>query len=128
MAEAVLDASALIAFLRKERGAQKVAAVLTQSCISAVNIAETLSKMVEYGKAVEEVAYQIERLHIPIIPFDAEQARVAASLWKATRPVGMSLGDRACLALALSRNVPALTTEGKWETVDVGGKLSPFGR
>jgi ribonuclease VapC len=120
VAEAVLDASALIAFLRKERGAEKVTAVLTRSCISAVNIAETLSKMVEYGKAVEEVAYQIERLQIPIIPFDAEQARVAASLWKVTRPVGMSLGDRACLALAFSRSVPALTTEREWETVDVG--------
>ena len=120
MTEAVLDASALIAFLRKERGAEKVADVLTRSCISAVNLAETLSKLVEYGKAVDEVAYQIERLQIPIIPFDAEQARIVGSLWKATRPVGMSLGDRACLSLALSRNVPALTVEREWETVDVG--------
>ena len=120
MAEAVLDASALIAFLRKERGGEKVAEVLTRSCISAVNHAETLSKLVEYGKAVDEVAYQIERLQIPIIPFDAGQARIVGSLWKATRPVGLSLGDRACLALALSRNAPAWTTERKWETVDVG--------
>ena len=98
MAEAVLDASALIAFLRKEPGAEKVAGVLTRSCISAVNLAETLGKMVEYGKALEAVTYQLERLSIPVVPFDTGQAQTVASLWKATRPVGMSLGDRACLA------------------------------
>lgn len=126
VAEAVLDASALIAFLRKERGAEKVARVLTRSCISAVNFAETLAKLVHYGKAVEDVTHQIERLRIPIIPFDAEQARIAASLWKATRPVGMSLGDRACLALALSLTVPALTAEREWKTVDVGVQVIPI--
>lgn len=56
MAEAVLDASALIALLRKEPGAEKVAAVLTRSCISSVNLAETYGKMVEYGKRLEDVA------------------------------------------------------------------------
>jgi len=54
---------------------------------------------------------QIERLRIPVIPFDAEQARIASSLWKSTRPFGLSLGDRACLSLALKLSVPALTTE-----------------
>jgi PIN domain nuclease of toxin-antitoxin system len=111
VAEAVLDASALIAFLRKEPGAEKVEAVLTRCCISGVNLAETLGKMVEYGNPLEAVADQVERLRIPTIPFDAEQARLAASLWKATRMVGMSLGDRACLALAMQTSLPALTTE-----------------
>ena len=69
MAEAVLDASALLAFLRNEPGAENVEAVLTRSCISAVNLAETKSKMVEYGKPLEDVSYQIERLRIPSIPF-----------------------------------------------------------
>jgi len=120
VAEAVLDASALIAFLRKEPGAEKVAGVLTHSCISAVNLAETFGKMVEYGKPLEDVAYQVERLHVSVIPFDAEQARIAASFWKATRSVGMSLGDRACLALALQADLPAFTTEGEWLKCDVG--------
>jgi PIN domain nuclease of toxin-antitoxin system len=118
--EAVLDASALIAFLRKEPGAEQVAAVLTRSCISGVNLAETYGKMVEYGKTLEEVAYQVERLRIPVIPFDAEQARIAASLWKATRAAGLSLGDRACLALAMKVARPAFTTEGRWETCGLG--------
>lgn len=70
VAEAVLDASALLAFLRKEPSAEEVAAVLRLSCISAVNLAETISKMVEYGKPLDDVAYQIERLRIPVMPFD----------------------------------------------------------
>jgi ribonuclease VapC len=73
VAKAVLDASALIAFIRNEPGAEKVAAVLTASCISAVNLDETISKMIHYGKQLEDVSYQIERLRIPIIAFDAEQ-------------------------------------------------------
>jgi PIN domain nuclease of toxin-antitoxin system len=120
VAEAVLDASALLAFLRREPGAEKVAAVLTRSCISAVNLAETYGKMVEYGKRLEDVAYQVERLRIPVIPFDASQAQIAASFWKLTRSVGMSLGDRACLALALKTGVPAFTTEKEWLECDVG--------
>jgi ribonuclease VapC len=75
VAKAVLDASALLAFLRKEPGTEEGAAVLTLSCISAVNLAETVSKVVEYRKPFDEVAYQIERLDIPVIPFDAELAK-----------------------------------------------------
>jgi ribonuclease VapC len=121
--EAVLDASALIAFLRNEPGADKVAAVLTGSCVSAVNLAETLSKMVEYGKPLDDVAYQIERLRVPVIPFDVGQAKIVASLWKATRVMGLSLGDRACLALGLKQGLPVLTADQLWAKADVGVKV-----
>jgi PIN domain nuclease of toxin-antitoxin system len=120
VAEAVLDASALLAFIRREPGAEKVAKVLPRSCISAVNLAETLGKMVEHGKPLEESAYQIERLRIAVFPFDEQQARVAASFWKPTREVGMSLGDRACLTLALNLSLPAFTTEDAWTKCDLG--------
>ncbi len=123
MAEAVLDASALIAFLRREPGAEKVADVLARSCISAVNLAETLGKMVEHGKPLEATCYQVERLRILVVPFDEEQARIAASLWKQTRSVGMSLGDRGCISLALKMSLPAFTTEAAWEKADVGIKV-----
>ena len=123
MAEAVLDASALIAFIRNEPGADKVAAVLSGSCISAVNLEETLSKMIQYGNPLEAVSYQIERLRIPVIAFDAEQARIASSMWKSTRSIGISLGDRACLSLALKFGVPALTTERDWSKIDVGVRV-----
>ncbi|MGE5296330.1 MAG: type II toxin-antitoxin system VapC family toxin [Solirubrobacterales bacterium] len=120
MAEAVLDAPALLAFLQNEPGAEEVAAVLTRSCISAVNLAETISKMVEYGKPLDDAGYQIERLRIPVIPFDAEHAKMVASLWKATRVAGLSLGDRACLAIGLKTGLPVLTTERAWAKVKVG--------
>ena len=120
MAEAVLVASALIAFLRNEPGAETVAAVLTRSCSSAVNLAETISKMVEYGKPLDDVSYQIERLRIPVVYFDDEQAKLVASLWKATRVAGLSLGDRACLSLGLKKGLPVLTAERAWTKVDVG--------
>ena len=123
MTEAVLDASALIAFLREEKGANKVAAILTRSCISSVNLAETYSKMVEYGRPLEGVIYQVQRLRIMIVPFDEEQARIVASLWKQTRPAGLGIGDRACIALALVKSVPALTTEGEWEKCQTGIKI-----
>jgi ribonuclease VapC len=120
VAEAVLDASALIAFLRKEPGAEKVAEVLTRCCISAVNLAEVIGKMVEFGNPLEAIATQVERLRIPTIPFDAEQARLAASLGKSTHPAGLSLGDRACMALALKAGGKVLTTAEVWSSCDVG--------
>ncbi len=120
MAEAVLDASALLAFLQNEPGADKVEAVLIRSCISAVNLAETLSKLVHYGKPLEAVAYQIDRLHIPVIPFDSGDAKIVATLWPPTRASGLSLGDRACLALGLRLAVPVLTAERAWATLKIG--------
>jgi ribonuclease VapC len=123
VAEAVLDASALLAFLRKEPGADKVAAVLSGACMSAVNLEETLSKMIQYGKPLDAVSYQIERLRIPVVPYDAEQAKMAASMWQSTRVAGLSLGDRACLSLALKFAVPALTTDKDWSKIDVGVRV-----
>jgi ribonuclease VapC len=123
VAEAVLNASALLAFLRKQPGANEVAAVFTRSCISAVNLAETISKMIEYGNPLDDVSYQIERLRIPVFPFHAEPAKLVASLWKATRPAGLSLGDRACLALGLPQGLPVLATDRNWAKADVGVKV-----
>ena len=120
MANAVLDASALIAFIRNEPGADRVAEALAGACISAVNLAETIGKMVAYGKPLDDTAHQIERLRIPVIPFDAAHAKTAASLWKSTRAGGLSLGDRACLVLGLTLGSPVLTADGKWRELDVG--------
>lgn len=114
MAEVVLDASALLAFLQDEPGADKVGAFLTRSCISSVNLAETLSKLVHYGKPLDGASYQLDRLRIPVIPFDADQAKIVASLWNATRAAGLSLGDRACLTLGLKTGLPVLTAERTW--------------
>ena len=73
-------------------------------------MAEVAGKLVEYEKSLDDVACQVERLLIPVIAFDAEQVKIVASLWKATRPAGLSL-ETACLSLALKTSLPALTTE-----------------
>ncbi len=82
---------------RNEPGADRVAAVLRTSCISAVNPAETVSNLVEHGKPLDDAGYQIERRRIAVVPFDGEQAKIAASLWKATRFAGLSEARRLCL-------------------------------
>ena len=120
MANAVLDASALIAFIRNEPGAEIVAAALTGACISAVNLAETIGKMVAHGRTLDDTAHQIERLRIPTIAFDAAHAKTAASLEKPARELGLSLGDRACLALGLVLGLPVLTADDHWRELDVG--------
>jgi PIN domain nuclease of toxin-antitoxin system len=102
----------------------KVSAVLTDACISTVNLAETPGKMTEYGKPLEAVAYQVGRLQIPVISFDDDQACLAASLLQSTRAIGLSLGDRACLALAVKTSLPALTTESAWAKANVGVRLT----
>jgi PIN domain nuclease of toxin-antitoxin system len=124
--EVVLDASALIAFLRNEPGAERVSDVMGRACISAVNMAETLSKFVEYGKALPDIVYQVERLRIPVIPFDLVQATTLASLWKPTRIARLSLGDRACLGLGLVNGWPVLTTDRQWQRFDVGVEVIPI--
>jgi ribonuclease VapC len=100
--ETVLDASALICALRNEPGAGRVRAALPTACISAVNLSETYAKMAQYGKRLEDIAFLIGRLGLHVVPFDAEQARMAATLLEQPQKLGLSLGDRACLALALT--------------------------
>ncbi len=122
----VLDASALLAYLQGEIGADQVAAALTRGvALSAVNWAEVLSKLAERGKVPEEVAKQLRDLGllgeaIQIYPLDQELAQVIAELSPLSRSVGLSLGDRACLALALSLKLPAYTADQVWKSLNLG--------
>jgi ribonuclease VapC len=122
----VLDASALLAYLQGEPGSDFVATALTQgTALSAVNWAEVLSKLLARGKQPQDVAAQLRDLGllgqaIQIYPVDEELALTIAELLVGTRAMGLSLGDRACLALALKLNLPALTADKIWSSVDVG--------
>jgi ribonuclease VapC len=122
---AVLDASALLAYLQGELGADVVATALIQgSVMSAINWAETLSKLAERGQPPEVVTLQLTEaglLHtaLQIYPVDAGLACSIAQLRLPTRSLGLSLGDRACLALALVLNLPALTTDRIWTNLDL---------
>ena len=96
----MLDASALMAVLREEPGAAAVEAVLDHAAISAVNLSEVQAKLVERGTAAEIAWSSLIDLDLDVVDFDLSQAKVAGDLRWLTRVQGLSLGDRACLALA----------------------------
>jgi ribonuclease VapC len=118
--EVVLDASALLAFLQREPGGKRVASVLHQSIMSAVNLAEVVSKAIDNGGTLEGVSNSLSPLLMRVVPFEPEDAYISGSLRAATSARGLSLGDRACLALGLKTGLPVLTTEQKWLEIDVG--------
>ncbi len=121
MSESVVDASAVIAFVRREPGAAVVAQALAAGvAISTVNLTEIVSKLSELGRPEDEIRRVIDGLGLDVIPFDEEQAFRAGALRTATRSAGLSLGDRACLALAEQLGVPALTTDRSWQQVQLG--------
>ncbi|HUL11885.1 MAG TPA: type II toxin-antitoxin system VapC family toxin [Methylococcaceae bacterium] len=113
----VLDASALLAFLQDEPGSEIVDAVLSSSRLSTVNWAEVVQKSVARGVDVRGMREDIEALGVAIEPFTVEQAEIASDLWKETKSFGLSLGDRACLALGLQTGATVLTTDTVWENL-----------
>lgn len=116
----VLDASALLCLLFEEPGADRVERVLHSACISAANHAEVISKLVDLGQPAEEAIADLRELDLEVVAFDRAQGEAAGGLRSPTRRLGLSLGDRACLALAQSRGAPALTTDRAWADLDVG--------
>ncbi len=119
----VLDASALLAYLLGEPGGLAVSETLMKgSClVSAVNYAEVITKLADYGVSPAQLADQFAENDIidllVIEDFTPEMADVAAGLRDSTRSLGLSLGDRACLALARLRGLPALTADQRWLNV-----------
>ena len=123
MARAVLDASALLALLNGEPGAEEVAAVLHEAAISTVNLSEVVAKLAEAGMPEPAIREAFQMLPLEVVPFDMEQAYEAGVLRPATRVAGLSLGDRSCLALAKRLGLPALTTDRTWEQLSVGAEV-----
>ena len=115
-----LDASALLAFLFGEPGGDRVASVVDRACLSAVNLAEVLGRFARDGHDAHLVARRIAATPIEIVPFEAPDAALAAQLVPKTRALGLSLGDRACLALALVRGIPAMTADRDWLRLEIG--------
>ena len=122
----VLDASALLAYLLGEPGAATVAEALTSGgLISAVNWAEVLSRVAEEGENPEELGARlgvegiIGRV-VEVIPLTEMDASIIARLRPLTRSAGLSLGDRACLALGMRLGLPVLTADRVWAELDLG--------
>ncbi len=123
MADVVLDASALLALLNSESGAESVAAVLPDAVVSAVNLSEVVAKLAEAGMPEKAIRDALQALPLSIAPFDREQAYEAGLLRPSTRGMGLSLGDRGCLRLAQRLGVPALTADKSWGRLAVGVKV-----
>jgi len=122
----VLDASAVLAVILAETGAEAIIPRLPGAFLSCVNLAEVATRAFDLGKPLEETAREIGRLPLHIAAYDAEQAYVTASLRAASRPLGLSLGDRACLALAMTRKATVLTGDRNWGKLDVGIDIIVF--
>lgn len=117
MSEVVLDASALIAMIKGERGATKVAGAIAGARISAVNYAEVVSHFVHAGMPEREVDAMLDPLPLTVVAADKLLAQLAGRLRAVTASAGLSLGDRFCLALARRDGLPAWTSDGQWKTV-----------
>lgn len=110
----VLDSSAILALLWAEPGSEKVAEYLTKSSISAVNAAEVLTKLRESGITRENATSNFDELGIEIIDFDFKSAAETAELRISTKQLGLSLGDRACLALGIKLDATIVTADKSW--------------
>lgn len=121
MSSAVLDASALLALLNQEAGWQSVAeAVANGAAISTVNLSEVAAKLIQRGVPIETVQAAIDPLAMEVVDFDQHLAYRTAQLHHSTRSLGLSLGDRACLALAQQLELPAITADHAWAKLNLG--------
>lgn len=116
----VLDASALLAYLHREPGWEIVRAELAGACIGAVNWCEVVHKASQKGLDVRPIRSLLQDLELSIVAFTSAQAESAAELWPATKAFGLSLADRACLALAMERKLPILTADRAWSKLRLG--------
>lgn len=115
MSRVVLDASAVMAVLNQESGAEQITPRLDNACCSTVNAAEVQGKLVERGLDPEEAWEDVKAVINETLPFTDQQAKIAGTLIAQTRASGLSLGDRSCLALALSLNLPVYTADRSWK-------------
>lgn len=118
MSSAVLDASALLACVHHEPGEEVVIdALLRGAVMSSVNFSEVVARLTDGGMPAEVVRETLASFDLSIAPFDEEAALTAGLLRSVTRRAGLSLGDRACVALAMREGVPALTGDRAWRGI-----------
>ncbi len=117
-ARCVLDASVVLAYLQRETGYERARSALAEgAAISAVNLAEVCAKVIERGVSSDEARWRIKALGLLVVEFDEEDANRSAALYLQTRAAGLSLGDRACLALGQRLGLTILTADQAWKRV-----------
>ncbi len=120
MPRTVLDASAVLAVILEEPGADVVAAALRSgAAMSTVNVAEVAARLHQDGWPESEVALVFGTLGIEVLPFGPEAALLSGRLRTATRRLGLGLGDRAYLATGRVEACPVLTSDRSWRALDI---------
>jgi len=120
MNKCVLDASAILALLNDESGAGIVQELLPVAIVSAVNYAEVVTRLSLLGMPENEIREALDMLGLAIIPLDEGLSFRTGVLAIATKQYGLSLGDRACLALALKTGYSAVTSDRLWQELNIG--------
>jgi len=110
----VLDASAVLAFLYDENGADEVEPLLETSLISTVNLAEVFTQLISDGMSAEKAQKNLSDLKMMVVNFSSKHALKTAELRPLTKHLGLSLGDQSCLALAILENATAVTADKIW--------------
>ena len=116
----VFDSSALLAIAFGEHGADRAAEALEDGVLSAINASEVIARLVERGASDQDARESLRGFGLAIRPFDEGLAIAAGLLRRTTRAHGLSLGDRACLALAHREQAPVLTADRRWSTLEIG--------
>lgn len=115
----LLDASAIIVLIKKEKGFQLVDDILANSAISSVNFSELISALAREGISPEDIDLMTENIIPEIIPFDHSLSIRTGKLADVTKSKGLSLGDRACIATALQLDLPVYTADRVWAELDI---------
>lgn len=115
----VFDSSALLAITFEEEGAEIAAQALNDGIISAVNVSEVITRYTDLGASEDDARASLLAFGLEIYPFDASLAIATGLMRSATRDAGLSLGDRACLALAIREQARVLTADRAWATLDL---------
>ncbi len=121
MTSIVFDASAVLALIRDELGGDKVAGYIGRATISAVNLQEVIKELLLSDLDEPVIRELLGELRLEVHVHDEAAAYAAAALHRATKEFGRGLGDRSCMALAMSLGVPALTADREWRNVKVTG-------
>lgn len=121
MSSVVFDASAILALLLQEPGAEKLTdGIIDKAVVSTVNLAEVQTKLVSRGYDPDEAWEDALDQVAAVEPLTSDQAKTAGTLIRSTQPFGLSLGDRACLALAIALHADVYTTEKLWKNLKLG--------
>lgn len=119
----VVDSSVILAVLRNEDGSERAASALAYCHLSSVNAVEVVTRLIDLGYEPDRAVSALSKMRLSVVSFDEDLAISAGRLRAVTRHRGLSLGDRACLALAIRENATALTADRNWADLDLPCKV-----